>query len=228
MRRMAGATFLSMMVLLPGMGYITTSRAEEPVRHDAESLYAHAEEAVFYVRAFREDGTLKDVGTGFLIRPDGTGLTAYHVVEGADRLSCVRNDGTASDCPIMNQDEEADTAVLKLPPPADPEGKDTAYPYLPLRPDPVRAGEKVFAIGYPMKGTKIITEGIVNAPQAPINGRDRILMSAELVNGMSGGPLLDQSGYAAGVLSGSLRTMNGIHLAVDADTVRKVIGQPER
>ncbi|MRN53748.1 trypsin-like peptidase domain-containing protein [Paenibacillus monticola] len=221
MRRKVGVVILAVFAVLLLQDRASISRAETPVRYDAESIYAYAEEAVFYVRAYRDDGTLKDVGSGFLIQPDGTALTAYHVVEGAARLGCVRNDGSEAACRILVLDEAADTAVLMLPPP----GKDSPYPYLPLRIGPVKHGEKVFAIGYPMKGTKIITEGIVNAPGVPINGRERILMSATLVNGMSGGPLVDQDGYAAGLLSGSLRTMSGIHLAVDAETVKRVVSR---
>ena len=81
----------------------------------------------------------------------------------------------------------------------------------------------MFAIGYPMKETKIITEGIVSSPQAPVNGRNRILISAQVASGMSGGPVLDKNGDVVGVISGSLRTMNNIHLVVDMDTVRTVM-----
>ncbi|MHA6531668.1 S1 family peptidase [Paenibacillus sp. BAC0078] len=223
MRGKIGAVILAVFALLLLQDGRSVSQAETLAEYDAEGVYAHAEEAVFYVRAFRADGTLKDVGSGFLIQPDGTALTAYHVVEGAARLSCVRDDGAAAACRIVAQDEAADTAVLKFP----SLDKNMSYPYLPLRTSPVKHGEKVFAIGYPMKETKIITEGIVNAPGAPINGRERILMSAALVNGMSGGPLVDQYGYAAGLLSGSLRTMNGIHLAVDAESVKRVIAKAD-
>ncbi|MCR8635890.1 hypothetical protein [Paenibacillus radicis (ex Xue et al. 2023)] len=71
------------------------------------------------------------------------------------------------------------------------------------------------------------SEGIVNAPRAVINGRDRKLVSIQLVSGMSGGPLMDSFGFAAGILSGSLRTMNGIHLAVDSQAVMQVLEQDE-
>lgn len=221
MRRKFGALILMVFSLFLLQNDAPVSMAQTPAQYDAEGLYTYAEQAVFYVRAFREDGTVKDVGSGFLVQPDGTALTAYHVVEGAARLGCVRNDGTEAVCRVLVFDEAADTAVLKLPSP----GKDNPYPYLSLRTGPVKHGEKVYAIGYPLKETKIITEGIVNAPGVAINGRKRILMSATLVNGMSGGPLIDQDGYAAGLLSGSLRTMNGIHLAVDAETVKRVVSR---
>ncbi|MFD0678569.1 MULTISPECIES: hypothetical protein [unclassified Paenibacillus] len=37
---------------------------------------------------FGSDGTVKDVGTGLLIRPDGTALTAHHVVRGGQHRMC--------------------------------------------------------------------------------------------------------------------------------------------
>lgn len=51
----------------------------------------------------------------------------------------------------------------------------------------LRHGEAVYALGYPLKNTAIITEGIVNTPAADINGRSRILTSAQVASGMSGG-----------------------------------------
>ncbi|WP_068665261.1 S1 family peptidase [Paenibacillus oryzisoli] len=200
------------------------SDANPPETYGAEAIYANAEKALFYVRAFREDGTLKDVGTGFVVGEDGTALTAYHVIGGADRITCVRNDGSIEEnCRVVSQDETTDTAVLKFPQDKsgyEPEG---GYAYINLRTSKVKHGEKVFAIGYPMKDTKIITEGIVNSPRANINGRDRILVSSQIVNGMSGGPILDKYGHVTGLISGSLRTMNNIHLVVNMEDIDKVM-----
>lgn len=216
MWRRSGVLFVVLMALLLIMSSFSVSEADSPPRYDAEGLYSQVEEAVFYVRVLREDGTLKDVGTGFLIRPDGTALTAYHVVEEAEQVECVMNDLSTVIGRVTARNEAADTAVLKLEQSTDNAGTQRTYPFIPLRTTPMKHGEKAYAIGFPMKGTKIITEGIVNSARASINGRERMLVSTELVNGMSGGPLLDQHGYAAGLLSGSLRTMSGIHLAVSS------------
>lgn len=221
--RKGGLLFAILMALLVAINGVSVSQADSPPRYQAEELYSHVEEAVFYVRVLREDGTLKDVGTGFLIRPDGTALTAYHVVEEAVQVECVLNDQSTVIGRVTARNEAADTAVLKLEQPADNGGILRTYPFIPLRTGQMKHGGKVFAIGFPMKGTKIITEGIVNAPRSSINGRDRLLISAELVNGMSGGPLLDEHGEAAGILSGSLRTMSGIHLAVSAEDAAAVV-----
>lgn len=226
MKHISRKAMLTAAVLLLLMGYISISSADPPEASDAEGIYANAERAVFYVRALRSDGTIKDTGTGFVIRPDGVALTAYHVVKEADKVACVMNDASVKACPVIAYDMAADTAVLKLTSELEAaSGKAKSYPYLPLRTSALKHGEKVFAIGFPMKDTKIVTEGVVNAPRAAVNGRDRILMSADLASGMSGGPLLDRYGKAAGILSGSLRTMNGIHLAADTEAINRVLMQ---
>ncbi|UKS27098.1 serine protease [Paenibacillus sp. HWE-109] len=215
-------------ILLGALGLFTShfsiSGADPPETYDAEGIYAHAEKSVFYVRAFRADGTLQDVGTGFTVGQDGTALTAYHVIGGAGRIACVWNDGTVAEtCSVIAQDETTDVAVLKLAPSGHMSGQADEDTPLELRSSQMKHGEKMFAIGYPMKETKIITEGIVNSPRAPINGRDRMLISAQIVSGMSGGPVLDKYGKVAGLISGSLRTMNNIHLVVSAQDIRKVM-----
>ncbi|MGQ5392589.1 S1 family peptidase [Paenibacillus sp. M.A.Huq-84] len=206
------------------LNHFSLTGADPPKTYDAEELYEYANPAVFYVRVFRADGTLKDVGTGFLIKGDGTALTAYHVVNDADRITCALYEGKLEvACRIAVKDETADAAVLKLKPHIDSSGREESYPYLNLRTSTVRHGEKAFAIGYPMKDTKIITEGIVNSPRAQINGRDRILVSAQIVNGMSGGPVFDKYGNVMGIISGSLRTMNNIHLVVNTENINKMM-----
>lgn len=205
------------------------SGAKERQTYDAEGIYDAAQPSTFYIRVFRADGTVKDVGTGFLIGRDGEALTAYHVVQGAERISAVLNDGTVVEpIAVAAHDEAKDIASLKLPALHDHSRYKAGYPFLNLRSAKTKHGERVYAIGYPMKETKIVTEGIVGSPRAPINGKDRMLISAQVVSGMSGGPVLDEYGDVVGVISGSLRTMNNIHLVVDTDSVRTVIADEPR
>lgn len=190
--------------------------------YNAEQIYALSADSVFYVRALRADGSVRATGTGVVLSPDGAAATAYHVVDDAERIEAVLADGrVVRGVKLAAFDEPSDAAILRLPSPASGSagGKPAAYKPVPLREEPVRFGEAVFAIGYPLSATPIITEGIVNSPSAKINGRPRILASAPIVNGMSGGPLIDARGRLAGIMSGSLRTMSGIHLAIDAQTV---------
>lgn len=192
-----------------GMFSLVHTEAEQPLQFTTEDIYAMSHSSVFYLRNLGEYGTLRSVGTGVIISEDGYALTAYHVVENGVHLEAVLHDGRIiQDVKVEKYDEEMDIAMLKLP----VVEKGATFDALPIRSEKVRYGEVVFAIGYPMKETPIITDGIVNAPDAKINGHSRILISAQIVSGMSGGPLIDQQGRVAGIVSGSLRTMPGIHL----------------
>ncbi|MBB3113917.1 S1-C subfamily serine protease [Paenibacillus phyllosphaerae] len=192
--------------------------ADVPGPYNAEQTFEQAEDAVFYLRSLRTDGTVAAVGTGVVMDAKGKAATAYHVVENAATMEAVFEDGrTVKGVKLLSYDKLTDAALIELP--ASGAGSSAGYAYLPVRTDALRPGVDVFAIGYPLKNTVIITEGIVNNPSAEINGRDRILTSAEIVSGMSGGPLIDEKGQLAGIISGSLRTMDNIHLVIDMEDV---------
>ncbi|WP_342565451.1 serine protease [Paenibacillus sp. FSL R7-0345] len=204
--------------------YNGTTNADTPVVNNAEQTYQLAEKAMFYLRVLKSDGTASSTGTGIILSSGGTAVTAYHVVKGAERMEGILSDGTViSPLRVTKYDELKDVAVLELPSPAAMKLKNNAYSYLEVRKSAVKHGESVFALGYPLKNTNIITEGIVNTPAAEINGRSRILTSAQIASGMSGGPLMDAHGQLAGVISGSLRTMNNIHLIINNDDLRSLL-----
>lgn len=217
MRRVVLIGCCLLFVMLSGAYLPSIIDAEEPKVYDAEEIYASASSSVIYIRNIGEYGTTHSVGSGVIIAPEGTAVTAYHVVKDAFRLEAVLPDGRVlGGVEVAAYAEPDDVALLRLPPGA-------SYAALPLRSEAMRHGEQVFAIGYPLKETAIITEGIVNAPSAEINGRSRILTSAQIVSGMSGGPLIDRQGRVAGVISGSLRTMPGIHLIVSMEEVEALL-----
>ncbi|MCS7462397.1 serine protease [Paenibacillus doosanensis] len=225
MKRKAAALGLGLLVLLlSGMSLFTKANADEAAVYNAEEMYERAQSAVFYIRALNADDALKATGTGVIISADGLAATACHVLTEAARLEAVLSDGRAvSSIEVLGCDQETDAALLKLPAPdAGVEGN-AAYPALPIRDTAVKHGENVFALGYPMKDTPIITEGIINSPHAEINGRGRILTSAQIVSGMSGGPLIDRYGRLAGIISGSLKTMNNIHLVIPVSDLQSLL-----
>lgn len=185
--------------------------------YTAEDVYKIAERSFFYIRVLQEDEQVKATGTGFfLLADEKLAVTAYHVVEDAEKIELIMNDEEViKNVEIMAFDRTKDVAILKLP----NEEQAEKYSGLEVREEPINFGVEVFAIGFPLKGTPIVTEGIINNPSTNINGRSRILTSAEIASGMSGGPLLDSAGKIVGLISGSLRTLNNIHLVVDTETI---------
>lgn len=207
-------TLCLLLTVLSGLFSLLRTEAEQPARYGADEIYAKSSSSIVYVCNLSDYGTVRSVGTGVIVSEHGLVLTAYHVVSVAGSLEAVLQDGrTIADVQVEAYDEADDLALLKLP----ASGKSERYKALPIHSGIVKSGEQVFAIGYPLKGTPVITQGIVNSPDADINGRSRILTSAQIVSGMSGGPLIDRQGFVVGLISGSLRTMPGIHLVVGMD-----------
>ncbi|MBD2847396.1 trypsin-like peptidase domain-containing protein [Paenibacillus sp. IB182496] len=225
MRQRIGIVLGAIVLLAAGlMLAMQPTGAEEPQQYEAREIYSEAAPAVFYLRNLTADGALRSVGSGVLIEADGTAVTAYHVVKSAERLEAIMADGSlVTGITVTAYDALTDAAVLQFP--SRPAGA-APYPSVSLRTADAVHGEPVFAIGYPLKETPVITEGIVNAPAAVINGRERVLVSAQIASGMSGGPVLDARGRLAGVVSGSLRTIDGIHLVVGAKQLQAAMSDP--
>src|SRR5689334_2904701 len=111
--------------LLSGMIFYVNVNADTPPIYNAEEIFEHSADAVFYVRILQSDDTVKAVGTGVLLSPDGIAVTAYHVIKGAERIEGTLNDGRViSPIEVLSYDELKDVAILKLPDPKKIAGKD--------------------------------------------------------------------------------------------------------
>ncbi len=136
-------------------------------------------------------------GTGFYVT--GTDIvTAAHVIEGCGRVALA--DGAR--LRIVLQDDRLDLAVLSAP--AQGEG------FLALRPDArARLGAPVMALGYPYQGLieqgLTVTGGNVSALAGP--RQPRLMISAPVQPGNSGGPLIDGGGAVIGVVVSRLDDM---------------------
>lgn len=191
------ALFLTIAVLI-GATY-------QRVKLDGEAVYDSSSDAVFYVRTLTESGALKTTGSGFAITKDGIALTAAHAIKDNLNIHIVLPSGEEiAGVTVLEQSPSTDIAVLKLP------LREEGYAFLEIDTEIPRSGQKAYAIGYPLKTTKIITDGIVSSPNSLINGTERMLVSTDLANGMSGGPIINQYGTVIGMASATLRTMNGI------------------
>lgn len=80
MKKMSHKAWLLIGIFSLLLGQSSISDADTQQTYDAEGIYAFAQNSTFYIRVLREDGTVKDVGTGFIIDRNGTALSAYHVV----------------------------------------------------------------------------------------------------------------------------------------------------
>ena len=137
-------------------------------------------------------GTLKGSGSGFYIAPTML-VTAAHVVEGCGAMAMV--DGTPLD--VVAADATLDLAVLG--------GAPDAGAWLKLSALEVpKLGETVTALGYPyytsLDQGLTVTSGNVSALRGIDGSSNRVMITAPVQPGNSGGPLLNKKGAVIGVV----------------------------
>ncbi|HET7008959.1 MAG TPA: trypsin-like peptidase domain-containing protein, partial [Candidatus Binatia bacterium] len=128
------------------------------------------------------------VGSGFIVDPDGTILTNYHVVDGAQKLSVTLSDGKNYDAKVIGKDQKSDIAVIKI-------DAGRSLPAASLGDsDRLEVGEWVMAIGNPFGLDHTVTSGIVSAKGRNIGQGpyDNFIQTDASINpGNSGGPLIN-------------------------------------
>jgi serine protease Do len=164
-------------------------------------------------------------GSGFVIDASGTIVTNFHVVDGADRVEVVFNDGTKLAAEVVGKDKEIDIAVLKVKPVA---------PLKPVSfgdPEKLRVGEWVLALGNPFGIGLSATSGIVSGRNRDMRtGKyDNFIQTDASINkGNSGGPLFNLAGEVIGVNTAILSPTGGsvgIGFAVPTSAFRPVVAQ---
>ena len=165
------------------------------------------------------------LGSGFIIDTSGIVVTNNHVIDGADEINVIMNDGSKYKATIVGVDKKTDLAVLKFT----PDKPLTAVKFGDS--DKLRLGEWVVAIGNPFSLGGTVTAGIVSAKNRDFASGpyDNYIQTDAAINrGNSGGPLFNLDGEVIGVntliispTGGSI----GIGFAVPSKTVAGVVDQ---
>tara|TARA_Y100000768_G_scaffold300593_1_gene234362 strand:- start:572 stop:1978 length:1407 start_codon:yes stop_codon:yes gene_type:complete len=165
------------------------------------------------------------LGSGFIIKENGTVITNNHVIAGADDI-LVKVNSKEYKAKVIGADPYMDIAVLKM------QTNDKFSPVNFGDSDKARVGDWVVAIGNPFGLGGTVTSGIVSARNRDIGMTrydDFIQTDASINQGNSGGPLFNLKGEVVGIntaiiapgQSGSI----GIGFAIPANAASKVIDQ---
>jgi len=162
-------------------------------------------------------------GSGFFISPDGYIVTNNHVIENAEDIKVVLNDGKELKATLVGRDEGTDLAVLRV------EGHDFPYVNFEDKARP-RVGDWVLAVGNPYDLGGTATAGIVSAYGRDIGEKfvDFIQIDAPINRGNSGGPTFDTYGRVIGVNSAIFSPSGGsvgIGFDIPADIAESVTRQ---
>jgi serine protease Do len=168
--------------------------------------------------------SVRGLGSGFVINPDGYIVTNNHVVDGATEIRVKFADGRQLSGKVVGRDEKTDLALLKV--------DATGLPAIPLG-DSARleVGEPVMAVGNPFGLEQTVTTGIVSATGRAIGAGpydDFIQTDASINPGNSGGPLVNARGEVVGVNSAIASGTGGsvgIGFAIPTNLLKPVVTQ---
>ncbi len=165
------------------------------------------------------------VGSGFIIDPEGLVVTNNHVIEDADEIEVVFDDGTRVPARLRGTDGKTDLALLEI-------DGDTPFPYVVFGDsEQARVGDWVVAIGNPFGLGGTTTKGIISARGRDIRSGpldDFIQIDAPINRGNSGGPLFNMKGEVIGINSAIFSPNGGsvgIGFAIPSAMASNVVSQ---
>jgi serine protease Do len=165
------------------------------------------------------------LGSGFIVSEDGVIVTNHHVIDGADEIEIVFQDGKRYPATIKGSDQKTDIAVLKV-------DTDSPLPYVSFGDsDKAEVGDWVVAIGNPFGLGGTVTVGVVSARGRDIQSGpydDFIQIDAPINRGNSGGPLFNTKGEVIGVNSAIYSPSGGsvgIGFSIPSAFVENIVNQ---
>jgi len=140
-------------------------------------------------------------GSGVVIGTQGEILTNAHVVEDCQKITVQFSSQDSEVAVLIARDQKNDLALIKT-------GKLSASIAAFREGAPVRPGDSVVVLGYPLSGllasTVNVSVGNANALAGLGDDSRYLQISAPVQPGNSGGPLLDTSGHLIGVVTSKL------------------------
>ena len=168
------------------------------------------------------------LGSGVIIDDAGYVLTNTHVIQRADRIEVVLQDGRKFEAQPFAGDEQSDVALLRI---LAEEG--TEFPAVNFaQPDDLLLGETVIALGNPFGLGSSISKGILSSknrrPEVegmPLDVADWLQTDAAINPGNSGGPLINLNGDMIGLNVAVYKDAQGIGFAIPMKRVTEALGE---
>jgi len=158
-------------------------------------------------------------GTGFALTANGYILTSLHVIEGAESITVLDNQGQPYKVRVVRTDSQYDLAILKIT-----DDKFRILSNLPyrLKHDNIGMGEEVYTLGFP-KDDAVYGRGYVSSGTGYNGDTTQYQVSIPVNPGNSGGPLLDQKGNIIGVISAKQNQVDGATFAVKSKYIQEAL-----
>ena len=217
--------------LLPSVVSIATSQTiERQSRQFPEFPEGHPYKDKFddfFGNQMPKRENLTGLGSGFIISDEGYVVTNNHVINGADQITVIFNNGTDEvSAELVGTDAKTDIAVLKIDP-SSVNIKSVNWGDS----DISRVGDIVLAIGNPLGLGGTVTSGIISSINRDIGqGQyvDFIQTDAPINRGNSGGPLFNLDGEVIGINSMIISQTGGsvgLGFSIPSQTAKLIVEQ---
>ena len=167
------------------------------------------------------DGIAKYSGTGFAISQKGYLVTNLHVIDGYKKIFIFTQDNVGHPCEIVASDIENDLAILKIT------EQDFSFPQkvpYSVRKANTNIAQRVYSLGYP-KSDIVYNEGYISSTTGFEGDSTRYQLELPSVPGVSGAPIIDETGNIIGVISGKQTQSEGITYAIKSKSLLNLFKQ---
>lgn len=164
------------------------------------------------------------IGSGFIFDRQGYILTNAHVVEDAEIIDVILDDGSKVKGTVVGSDPATDIAVVKIEPPP---------PGLPVAAlgdsSHLEVGQKAIAIGNPYGLDQTISVGVISglnriSPGPGRSGSQLFIQTDAAINfGNSGGPLLNSQGEVIGINTAIILGAQNLAFSIPINIAKAVI-----
>ena len=175
---------------------------------------------------------VKELGSGFLISPDGYIVTNDHVAGNAAQITVTLTNGKQYNAKLVGTDHASDVSLLKI--------NGNGLPFVTLgNSDDIMIGEWVIALGNPfglfeVNDKPTVTVGVISAlgmNLEPLDNRYYLNMlqtDASINGGNSGGPLVNSLGEVIGMntlifTAGGNQGSIGLGFGIPINKVKRII-----
>lgn len=165
------------------------------------------------------DEPSKYSGTGFALSQNGYLVTNLHVIEGYDKIFVFTQDNVGHQGEVVVTDEVNDLAILRI--------KDQNFTFPSRVPYSVRKAnlslaQRVYTLGYP-KSDIVYSEGYISSITGFEGDSSQYQLELPSVPGISGSPIIDETGNVVGIVSGKQSLSEGITYAVRSKALLNLI-----
>jgi len=158
-------------------------------------------------------------GTGFAIAKNGYLVTNLHVVDGYTKIFTFTEDGVGHQSEVVATDIDNDLAILRIN-----EGGFKFSGNIPysVRKSSINLANRVYSLGYP-KNEIVYNEGYISSITGFEGDSTRFQLELPSNPGVSGAPVLDESGNILGIISGKQSHTEGITYAINSKALINLV-----